>query len=73
MQSSEPLLFWKRAVLRTRIGILHLRLQWLEFYERRAQLRGEAITRRRFRRSIAERERAARSKKSKPARARKIA
>jgi len=49
-------------VLRTRMGIPHLRLQWLKFYQMRARLRNEAITRRRFHRSIAERERSGRQR-----------
>lgn len=44
-------------MLRTRLGILRLDVHWLNFRQRRARLQREAITRQRFHRSIADRDR----------------
>jgi hypothetical protein len=50
----------KMALLLPWLLICHLRVQWLTSREKRARLRVEAITRRRFHRAIAARERSGR-------------
>jgi hypothetical protein len=58
-QMSQCAASMKRAWVLPWLGVCHLGDQWLTFRKRRARLRREAITRRRFHRSMAERRREA--------------